>query len=583
MTGFDLSQFLRSPLLSELDRRFARLIAGEDGGKDSLAAAAAALASYQLRRGHIFLDLLREPAWDDPNEAPLPRWPDVEVWREALKVSSAVGAPEQARPLLLTGSGKLYLQRYWFYEKLLAEKLGERSAAEAKELPAAAGIRMDQLFGDAEEQKRAARNALLRPFSMISGGPGTGKTTTVLKILLLMLENQPDLSVQLAAPTGKAAARLQQSILEGLAKIDCAAAVRVRVEEQRASTIHRLLGPVPGSVFFRHNAQNPLAADLVVVDEASMVDLPLMAKLFEALPSACRVIMLGDKDQLASVEAGSVLSGIVDAAVMGPGQDDKAPLAGTVTLLNRNFRFGNDSAIFRVCNAVREGNGAEALELAQAGSNADVAWRRLPAAAQLKEKLRPEVVAGFGSFLQKASPEEALANLGRFQILTALRQGPFGKENINLLVEEILREEGLIVPGRRNYAGRPLMVTENDYAVRLFNGDVGVLLEDESGTLMAFFRSEEGEIRKISPLRLPFTEPAFAMTVHKAQGSEFDEVLFLLPARDTPILTRELLYTGISRARRKVGLWCEADLLQAAIARKVSRASGLREMLAGKF
>lgn len=569
---------LRSPVFSDLDRRFAAFISQHDEGNSELLQLAAALVSYQLNRGHIFLDLAVPPAWDDVAEAPLLSWPDASSWVRDLRKSPVVGRPGENRPLIASDSGRLYLQRYWAYEHLLAQKLKERAAASDGRLPDKIERELDRLFPDADEQKEAGRNAFRRHFSLISGGPGTGKTTTVLKILMLLLEANPEMTVSLAAPTGKAAARLQESVRDGLAQLPCPENVREKIGGLEASTIHRLLGPVPGSVFFRHNESNPLAADIVVLDEASMVDLPLMAKLIAALSPACRLLLLGDKDQLASVEAGSVLSGMVEAAVAAPPGGSAPPLAGVATVLTKNYRFGNDSAIFRVCNAVRDGNPGAAFEVLREEDD-DVTWQELPAPGGLKEQLRPRVVAGFRAFLQEKNPAAALDAFGRFQVLTVLRQGPFGKENLNFLIEDILREEGLILPGRRHYPGRPLMVTENDYSVRLFNGDIGVLLEDEEGKLMSFFRSEDGTIRKISPLRLPFAEPAFAMTVHKSQGSEFDEVLLLLPARDTRILTRELIYTAISRARRKVEIWTTEEIFSAAVSRKVTRASGLAEML----
>lgn len=575
----ELGRLLRSALFNEVDRRFAGLVCREDGGCSRYVGMAAALVSCRLREGHVFLDLAHPPAWEIPEEDLSLQWPALEEWREDLAKSPAVKSGCGMGPLLLTESGKLYLQRYWQYEKDLAEKLRELTCTSAEQLSADSVRRLDELFPDAEEQKQAARNALLRRFSLISGGPGTGKTTTVLKILMLLLGRDPKMVVRLAAPTGKAAARLQESVREGLANLACSDEAREQIRGQEASTIHRLLGSIPGSVFFRHNKENPLAADVVVLDEASMVDLPLMAKLLGALPAHCRLIILGDKDQLASVEAGSVLSGMVEASVENPADRQAPPLAGVATLLKKNYRFGNESGIFRVCNAVREGNAVVARAVFREETGSDVTWRELPVPQRLKEELRSRILAGYRGFLREKDPKAALAAFGRFQVLTALRKGPYGKENLNLLIEEILREDGLIVPGKRNYAGRPLMVTENDYSVRLFNGDVGVLLEDEEGVLMGYFRNEDGTIRKISPLRLPFTESAFAMTVHKSQGSEFDEVLTILPARDTRVLTRELVYTAISRARQKVELWSGEDVFAAAVSRKVARASGLGERM----
>lgn len=574
----NFSQILGSPMFSELDRRLARFFDREEGGASRLAGVGAALASFQLRRGQIFIDLGQAPSWDERWEAAGFDWPELAVWQADLGSSTAVGGPGDGKPLVMTPGGKLYLQRYWAYENLLAERLRASGPVGAGEWSNDLVARLDHLFTNAPEQKAAARNALDRSFSLISGGPGTGKTTTVLKILILMLERKPGLSIHLAAPTGKAAARLQESIRAGLAGVECSAPVRECLEGQQAATIHRVLGAIPGSVAFRHHAENPLAVDVMVLDEASMVDVPLMAKLAAALAPGCRLILLGDKDQLAAVEAGAVLGGIVEASEDGP-DGEAGPLAGAVTLLLQNFRFGNRSAIFGLCQAVRKGDVAGAREILQDSGRSDVQWSPLPSPGELKEKLRPMVVERLGPLVGLKDPGAALDAFGRFQIVTALRQGPYGKENLNFLVEEILREEGFILPGRRNYPGRPLMVTENDYGLRLFNGDVGVLLDDEDGALMAYFRNEDGTVRKVAPMRLPHAEPAFAMTVHKAQGSEFDQVLILLPAHDSRLLTRELIYTAVSRAKTGVDLWAGEDILGAAIERKVCRGSGLGEIL----
>lgn len=574
----DWTNSLRSPVFSETDRRFARFLIREDGGGNALLGVAAALVSYRLRRGEIFLDLARPPAWEDPAEAPLRDWPETSVWIQGLRSSSVVGGSDAGKPLVLSSGGKLYLHRYWVYERLLAERLRDRAKSTATALGEPAEARLNEWFRDAPEQRAAARNALLRPFSLISGGPGTGKTTTVLKILAMLLETDPDLVIRLAAPTGKAAARLQESIRAGIGKLDCPAEIRNRIGEQQASTLHRLLGAVAGSVHFRHNEKNPLGADLVVLDEASMVDLPLMAKFFLALPASCRVILLGDADQLTSVEAGSVLNGIVEAASRTADGENEPPLHGVATLLRKNFRFGNESAIFRLCTAVRQGEDSAAIRILNETSATDVRRFDLPEPGRLKERLRPLILDKWEDFLHAADPAAALEALSRFQVLTAVRKGPFGRENVNLCIEQILREEGRIPPGKRDYPGRPVMVAENDYAVRLFNGDIGVLLE-EGGRLMAFFRNEEGAIRKLSPLRLPQVESAFAMTVHKSQGSEFGDVLAILPDRDLPILSRELLYTAVSRAKREVEIWSYEAILRLTIARKIVRGSGLFEML----
>jgi exodeoxyribonuclease V alpha subunit len=568
-SGF-AAEFLAQSFFSHSDRWLAELMSGGRGG---LIGVAAATLSCLLRQGHVFLDLRQPPKGEGMKDDTPDQWPSLAEWRSALSGADAVGEPGSPKPMILTPAGKLYLQRYWFYEYEVSRRLKQWGQVDLADIDPVIEQRVSELFGDANGQKAAAKNALRRPFSVIGGGPGTGKTTTVLKILVVLLEENPNLEIRLAAPTGKAAARMQESLRDGLPRVTCSESVRTRLEGIEASTIHRLLGSVAGSVFFRHRASNPLAADLVILDEASMVDLPLMAKLFDALSPRARLIMLGDQDQLASVEAGSVLAGIVEASAT-VGEAANAPLDGAVSFLWQNYRFGNESPIFRLCQAARTGDADQFTSLRR-----EMGWKDGVSADQLKEELRETVLAGFGDLLRETSPEGALTRLGQFQILTALRSGPWGRERVNQWVEEILREENLIPVRSSFYSCRPIMVTENDYSNRLFNGDLGILFVDTQGDLMAWFRREDGSLRKISPRRLPDVEPAYAMTVHKAQGSEFDRVLLLLPGRDNPVLSRELVYTAISRARQQVEIWADEEVMRAAIARKVSRGSGLADML----
>jgi exodeoxyribonuclease V alpha subunit len=335
-----------------------------------------------------------------------------------------------------------------------------------------------------------------------------------------------------------------------------------------------------------------------------MVDLALMAKLFQAVPSSARLILLGDKDQLASVEAGAVLGDICSAATTDlvrtrstashslPGESGtrwntslptKNALADCVVHLRKNYRFGQHSAIYRLSNAINEGRAEAALQiLKDSGVNgaANLVSAPLPRRAELKEALRAQVTAGFSEFLRASDPLAALAALARFRILCALREGPFGVAGLNQATEEILEDAGLIRPQNPWYAHRPIMITRNDYNLKLFNGDIGLLLPDgDSGEPRAFFPGPDNTLRKFLPLRLPEHETAYAMTVHKSQGSEFDRVLLILPERESPVLSRELLYTGITRARTSVELWFEEKVFRAALARRVTRTSGLCDAL----
>ena len=524
---------------TDIDRHFAKFIGGFGGPE--LAVIAAAALSRNLRSGHICLDLVNGPAHFDEEIAGFP-WPALETWQAALKKSRAVGGPDEERPLVLDHAGRLYLRRYWEYEKSLARAILGRC-----DEPAAAVSKSGDL------QQTAIETALARRLLVISGGPGTGKTTTVLKILERMVAQPGNerLRIALAAPTGKAAARLEESLRGGKLQNHL---------PKTASTLHRLLGARPDSAALRHNAKNPLPVDVMVVDEASMVPLTMMAKLFDALPAKARVILLGDSHQLASVEPGYVLGDIAEAAST-PG----SLLQGSLVALQKNYRFGNSSAIFALSSAVRDGNTDRAFEILGAGNQPDLAAFPTPAAVQLMQELKPRIIAGYSAYLQERDPGEALKKFRQFRVLCALRSGPHGVESMNRKIEAILRAEGLI-PAAPASCGTPVLITRNDPGLRLFNGDTGILLPDETGILMAWFADGAGGLRHFAPARLPGHEPAFAMTVHKSQGSEYDDVLLVLPPqKPNPVCTRELVYTGLTRARNKVELWFREPVLRAAI------------------
>ena len=619
-------QLIASSAFSDLDRHFAAFIEGQAGGEQPLIALAAALVSRKRSEGHICLDLesLAGSTFPDlPADGVTPiQLPRLKDWDKALKSSPVVGAPGDFKPLVLDARHRLYLHRYWEYEQSLATAILKRAAEHPTQPdPPTLSQKLHALFppepGESINWQGVAGLAAVRgKFCVISGGPGTGKTHTLVLILALLLELERNrrLRIAVAAPTGKAAARIQDSIRTVKATLSCDEATRAQLPE-RATTIHRLLGYLPDSARFRHDADNPLPFDVVAVDEASMVDLALMAKLFQAIPSSARVILLGDKDQLASVEAGAVLGDICSAAAVGssawsgvgkgtdgkpltpslsPSDGERVParagegssagsLADCVVQLRKNYRFGQHSAIYRLSNAINEGRAEEALQiLRDSGANAaaDLVSAPLPSRAELKSALRKRVTAGFGEFLKASDPLAALAALAGFRILCALREGPFGVTGLNQLTEDILEEAGLIRPQNPWYASRPIMITRNDYNLKLFNGDIGLLLPDsDSGEPRAFFPGSDNTLRKFLPLRLPEHETAYAMTVHKSQGSEFDRVLLILPDRESPILSRELLYTGITRARTSVELWFDEKVFRAALARRVTRTSGLCDAL----
>jgi len=545
----------QSQEFEELDLRFADFIARfAPAHAASTVSNTAATLSAHMRAGHTCLHL---PSLPNPPAA------------EILLQCKAIGGPDPAgtQPLVLDGP-RLYLRRYWTYEQQLAHAILQRCSGDAP--PALE-----------DRQQQAVEAATLRRFLVVSGGPGTGKTTTVLRILARLLSQRPQLRVALCAPTGKAAARLQTSIREGAAREQHTIPL-----PESASTIHRLLGSIHNSPAFRHNAAHPLPVDLLVVDEASMVPLPLMAKLLDALAPDASILLLGDRDQLASVEPGSVLGDIAIAATT-----HGSALSGSMVTLEKNYRFGNESPIYALCQSIRTGSHADALEMLRSASEQDGTIRsiQIPAPKALAASLRGPIVEGFRTVLTAPNADAALEAFTQFRVLCALRSGPYGVEQLNTLITRILREEDLLPPATPHRSitegdvepihGLPFLIQENDSQLGLFNGDIGIFWKSGDAAPMACFASNGETPSQVSPARLPKHEPAFAMTVHKSQGSEFDNVLLILPDQPSPVLTRELVYTGITRARRSVEIWHSPDVLRDAIAATIHRDSGLADAL----
>ncbi len=574
---------------------------------------AAALLSRARSQGHICLELDQAGADLEPEAAEKLHIPPAADWQAALKKSGVVGGPDEYRPLILDPNQRLYLYRYWEYQKQTAtfirDHLGDVPVDEAR-----LNAGLDRLFGENESndkkidwQRVAAETALRKRFCVISGGPGTGKTTTVAKILALLVAQSLSVRdgglaaagagalprIHLAAPTGKAAARLQAAIIAQKQRLKNQLSEKAlnRIPET-AATLHRLLGPIPHSPYFRHHRKNPLNADAVVVDEASMVDLALMAKLVEALPHRARLILLGDKDQLASVEAGAVLGDICDSenqqAHSGI-RSGESGIAACLVQLRKSYRFDPKGGIARVSQAVNAGAGKAALNILQSEESPEIRWHPLPDAHHLAAALRAELIQGYQAYLQALDQPQTLFSLfDRFRILCALRQGPYGVAQINAHAEAILKAKGLIAPQGEWYAGRPVLITENAYSLQLFNGDVGIALPDPKAThsdplraqaLRVCFPAAGGTVRYIHPLRLPAHETVYAMTVHKSQGSEFDRVVLILPDGDARVLTRELIYTGITRAVYHTRIWGNETVFCRAVARRIQRSSGLRDAL----
>lgn len=564
--GLDAESQTEQRLFSRLNIAFARFLSQNtsfDSIQKQAFEAIVMAVSYEQNQGHSCIQI------DD----------------EARTLLLASGLVEtdlksQANPLpLVIEQNRLYLHRYWNYENRLAMQIKAMAqvAHPVEQLDAMLDRYFPETISETDGQREAAKMAVRQSFSIITGGPGTGKTFTVVKILALLQElAEHPLHIALAAPTGKAAMRLQESIGFSKAKLPCSEAIKSRIPET-VTTLHRLLGAMPPSPYFRHHADKPLVYDLVVVDEASMVDLALMSKLLDALkPGAC-LILLGDKDQLASVESGAVLADLAAAETL---QDN-------VYTLKKSHRFGG--AIKELAEAVNLQQDELAWQILSGGGDGAVQF--------LDTDLIGYVAAQQTEYLQLikagAEFETIYQAFSRFQVLCSNRQGKNSVADINYRVEQKLAEQQRVDLSGLWYPGRPVMVTQNNPALNLYNGDIGICMVDNvgaglepdqpgqpqgiapTGKLMVFFQRPDGSVKKYLPARVPHCETVFAMTIHKSQGSEFEEVLIVLPEAINPVLTKELLYTAITRAKKSIKLVAREAVFTATVRQKIERVTGL--------
>lgn len=600
-----LQAAMAQKLLRPLDVQFALTIAHDDEPAVMLAAA---LLSFDTGEGHVCLPLSRLNAESFSQTSLLftqlfEQAGNPDDWRQILLASPAVGTGDTPTPLILK-EDRLYLHRMWSSEQRVAAFFTEKAIPEVDETQLAQAL--NTLFpstGEIDWQKVAAAVALTRRVSVISGGPGTGKTTTVAKLLaaLIQMAKGEKCRICLAAPTGKAAARLTESLGKALRQLPLTTEQKALLPEE-ASTLHRLLGAQPGSQRLRHHAGNPLHLDVLVVDEASMIDLPMMARLIDALPPHARVIFLGDRDQLASVEAGAVLGDICAwvnagytteraaqlsrltgiALPAGEGHAASA-LRDSLCLLQKSYRFGNDSGIGQLAAAVNRGDKKATLAVFKQ-SFSDIERKPLDSADAYQEMI-DDALAGYSHYLtlvqRNAAPEEIIAAFGEYQLLCALREGPFGVSGLNERLEQSLLRQRRIsrLAHSRWYHGRPVMISRNDSALGLFNGDIGIALDQGQG-VRVWFPLPDGKIKSVQPSRLPEHDTAWAMTVHKSQGSEFDHAALILPGQMVPVVTRELVYTAITRARKRLSLYADERILLQAIATRTERRSGLSVLFA---
>ncbi|WP_346798069.1 exodeoxyribonuclease V subunit alpha [Halomonas sp. Bachu 37] len=663
--------------IRDLDAALAHRLAqlAPDGTPSCLLAAA--LVSHQVGQGHLLLSLdqarqhpeeliaVERDATDDappPPDALLKQLP--EAWETQLAAWSAVGDGQDNHPLVLL-NGRLYLRRYWRHEAQVANGVSERLSQAEEVVTETLRPVLDQLFPPqdpraekASSQKLACALGVRSPFAVITGGPGTGKTTTVIRLLALLqvqalATRRVPLTIRLAAPTGKAAARLSESIRDQISQLDAldlpyGAQVRNAIPSE-VSTLHRLLGARPDTRHFRYHRLNPLPLDMVVVDEASMVDIDMMAALLHALPPRARLVLLGDKDQLASVEAGAVLGRLCAHAERGLYRDEVVnwledatgirldpalqdshgrDLDQSIIMLRHSFRFDDSSGIGQLARAINAGNSQAALNVLKSNTFSEV--QRIPLKRDDERRLLSQTLKGrqqenawgYRYYLHAIRPQPGTSETKHlehesplirrptseadreawdrwaahvlkahteFQLLTPLRNGHYGVEALNLRIEQALARAGLIDKPDVAiywYEGRPVLVTGNDYGLKLMNGDIGIALQvpadfgkPEQGTILrvAFPAGDgKGGIRWILPSRLQRIETVYAMTVHKSQGSEFMHTALVMPDTLSPILTRELVYTAVTRAKKNFTLLSASDaVLEQAIQRRIARQSQL--------
>ncbi|MFZ3270465.1 MAG: exodeoxyribonuclease V subunit alpha [Mycobacterium sp.] len=564
-----LREFNEAGVLDIADVHVAQRLTALGSEPDESVALAVALAVRALRGGSVCVDLQTVAADSDCPEL---SWPEPASWLAAVRASTLAGEPPALR---LYDDRLLYLDRYWREEQqVCADLLALSVSGGTTDLPTppqAGGTPTERLFPPGfSEQREAAEIALSQAVTVLTGGPGTGKTTTVARLLALLVEQAeqmgvPQPRIALAAPTGKAAARLGEAVATEIAKLD--AVDQARLTGLQATTLHRLLGSRPDtSLRFKHNRGNRLPHDVIVVDETSMVSLTMMARLLEAVRPATRLILVGDPDQLASVEAGAVLADLVDG--LSAREDVR------VAALRTSHRFGE--SIGALADAIRVGDGDRAVKLLRAGGE-HIEWvEEEDPIERLRAVLLPHALRVREAAVLGAGPV-ALRTLDEHRLLCAHRDGPYGVAHWNRQVQRWLTEETGEPVWSPWYAGRPLLVTANDYGLGIYNGDTGVVVVRDDG-LRAVIAGSAGPL-DFATSRLSDVQTMYAMTIHKSQGSQADEVTVLMPPQDSRLLTRELFYTAVTRAKEKVRVVGSEEALRAALARRAVRATGLRKRL----
>ncbi|PKL16469.1 MAG: exodeoxyribonuclease V subunit alpha [Spirochaetae bacterium HGW-Spirochaetae-5] len=613
--NISIDELKKTGSFSDIDIHLAEFLSGEGGEHSPLFHLVIMMLSSRLSSGDVCLSL------DDIEGKPLSYFfgddedglnneiiiPGKSEMIAVLEKSRAVGHDGDYLPLILDQYHKLYFHKYYTFENQLSSYV--KDLAERKTLPERISDVKDtfsklfpQSADETDWQGVAAYSALSGGITVISGGPGTGKTSTVVKILALIAESGiktgRDVLISLAAPTGKAAARLRESVNSAIENLPSGDDVKKLIPSE-TYTIHRLLGSIRNSHEFRHNRDNHLPHDVVVVDECSMGDMALMCRLVQAVKPGAQLILLGDKDQLSSVEGGAVFGDLCGSdegvytenfAMKGrelfgitfPEPDIKnshaSKMNDSLIVLKKSYRFSGRSGIGILADLIKKGDASAALDILGDETYPDVKFADGSPSEKIEDIYRTSALSILDGL--DCTTEKKIAELiGKYSILTAIRRGPLGAEGMNSMAENVLFKMGVISPGEKFYHGRPVMISRNDYSLSLFNGDIGITTNADSVEVV--FPGNDGEPRVVHPSRLPEHETAFAMTIHKSQGSEFDNVLVVMPDKWNMVMTRELLYTAVTRARNGVVIAAGADIIREMIVTPTRRMSGLKQKLWG--
>ena len=604
---------------SAIDIEFANFIVKLENCESYVLYISAALVSYMLRKSHICLDLNRLAGTKFPeNETAKDEisiiLPDFLEWSSSLLKFKQTISKNSNTPLILDTENRLYLHKYWHYEQILASEIKKRIKLNFDNIKILKKNRISEISKHFNSesiidwQQIAVFASLVSNFLLITGGPGTGKTTVVSALLAIILELNSSLKIKICAPTGKAAGRLKESISDELQNLNITNEIKHIIANLETYTVHRLLGPKYLSPNFKHKSSNLIEADLIIIDEASMISLPLMSKLLSSLPLACKIIMLGDRSQLASVEAGAVLANIYDVGnsnkfteefiyKLKPCEDynfydlekvsQDTPFSNIIVELTKSHRFDDKEGIGIVKNAINKADTIpidQILTIAKKESSQFI-MTNLPQPKHLEKKIISHIetlkvnVSGnefyYKDYFFSKTPEAAYAIINEFKILCSHNVGPYGVNSINKIIENYLFGSSTI------QKGVPIIIKNNSQTLSLYNGDTGIIWTDKAGKLKAFFPTIENDkiMRSFSINSLPDFDKVYAMTIHKSQGSGFQKILVLTSDSDSQLLTRELIYTAITRAKKQCNLWCNEDIFKASILRKTTRDSGLLSCL----